>query len=313
MRDRHVGGDAVDDHDDRRRNQDAERARSGQRSEHQLVVVAAAGQLGHGDAADGRGRGSGRTGHRGEDAARQHVGVREPPGRRDSHGARPENIRSASRVRNRISPIQMKSGSAVSAQSVLPPNTVVASRAPGVGVGEERHGNAADHDHGHRDPQPSGEEHEQQGGEDQARLGQAIAHSLRSAGTATAPVGRDAAAQNRDQVVEERDRNQRDAQRHAAERKPLRDRDRADRVARRSCQDSSVVCAGGPGEPRADRGGRREAGDLERGAQPWRRALDEQRHADVRAGAQREREAEESARRHRQAGEVVGRREPGCR
>ena len=52
------------------------------------------------------------------------------PGRRDIHGARPENIRSASRVRNRISPIQMKSGSAVSAQSVLPPNTVVASRAP---------------------------------------------------------------------------------------------------------------------------------------------------------------------------------------
>ena len=52
------------------------------------------------------------------------------PGSRDTQGASPENIWSASRVRNRISPIQMKSGSAVSAQSVLPPKTVVARSAP---------------------------------------------------------------------------------------------------------------------------------------------------------------------------------------
>ena len=41
------------------------------------------------------------------------------PGTRFSHGARPLNISSDSRVRNRISPIQMKSGSAASSQDAL--------------------------------------------------------------------------------------------------------------------------------------------------------------------------------------------------
>src|SRR5512134_2289911 len=36
------------------------------------------------------------------------------PGTRSSHGARPRNMSSDSRVRNRISPIQQNSGSAVS-------------------------------------------------------------------------------------------------------------------------------------------------------------------------------------------------------
>ena len=39
-----------------------------------------------------------------------------PPGSRASHGERPRNMSSDRRVRNRISPIQMNSGSAVSVQ-----------------------------------------------------------------------------------------------------------------------------------------------------------------------------------------------------
>ena len=52
------------------------------------------------------------------------------PGSGAIHGARPRNMSSEMRVRNRISPIQMNSGSAVSAQLVLEPHTVVAIRPP---------------------------------------------------------------------------------------------------------------------------------------------------------------------------------------
>ena len=52
------------------------------------------------------------------------------PGNGAIHGARPRNMSSEMRVRNRISPIQMNSGSAVSAQLVLAPHTVVAIRPP---------------------------------------------------------------------------------------------------------------------------------------------------------------------------------------
>ena len=55
---------------------------------------------------------------------------RSRPGRRVSHGARPLNMSSDSRVRNRISPIQMNSGSEVSAQLLLELNTVVAITLP---------------------------------------------------------------------------------------------------------------------------------------------------------------------------------------
>src|SRR2546422_1323329 len=52
------------------------------------------------------------------------------PGSGAIHGARPRNMSSEILVRNRISPIQMKSGSAVSAQLVLAPQIVVAIRLP---------------------------------------------------------------------------------------------------------------------------------------------------------------------------------------
>ena len=52
------------------------------------------------------------------------------PGSQLSQGDRPRNISSDSRVRNRISPIQMNSGSAASVHEALLPQTVVASTAP---------------------------------------------------------------------------------------------------------------------------------------------------------------------------------------
>src|SRR3954468_10129297 len=52
------------------------------------------------------------------------------PGSQFSHGAKPRNISSDSRVRNRISPIQMNSGSAASDHDALEPHTVVASTLP---------------------------------------------------------------------------------------------------------------------------------------------------------------------------------------
>ena len=52
------------------------------------------------------------------------------PGRRTSHGARPLNMSSDSRVRKRISAIQMNSGSEVSAQLLLELNTAVAITLP---------------------------------------------------------------------------------------------------------------------------------------------------------------------------------------
>ncbi len=52
------------------------------------------------------------------------------PGNHCSHGDRPRNISSESRVRNRISPIQMNSGSAASVHDALALQTDVASTAP---------------------------------------------------------------------------------------------------------------------------------------------------------------------------------------
>src|ERR1035437_2195350 len=52
------------------------------------------------------------------------------PGNAVSQGARPRNISSEMRLRNRISPIQMNNGSAVSDQFALDPHTVVAMSLP---------------------------------------------------------------------------------------------------------------------------------------------------------------------------------------
>ncbi|KAJ0337124.1 hypothetical protein COL154_014321, partial [Colletotrichum chrysophilum] len=56
---------------------------------------------------------------------------RSPPGSLAIHGARPLNMSSDNRVRKRISPIQMNIGSAVSAQELLEPHSVVPNSRPG--------------------------------------------------------------------------------------------------------------------------------------------------------------------------------------
>ena len=130
MGDRDVGGDAIDDHDDRRRDQQAERAGAGQRADGDVLGIAAALQLRQRHLADGRARRGGRAGDRGEDGAADDVGVEQPPGTRSSQGARPRNMSSDRRVRNRISPIQTKSGSAVSVQLEDVPQMVTAIASP---------------------------------------------------------------------------------------------------------------------------------------------------------------------------------------
>src|SRR4051794_14544185 len=150
------------------------------------------------------------------------------PGRRESHGARPVNIWLASLVRNRISPIRMKSGRAVSAQSVLPPNTVVERRAPGLALVKKPTAAAPTRiiEMAIHKPPPSS------------------TRSSRARKTLISPrfssdlveerggplVRRRAPAQHIDQVLEERDRDQRDAERHAGDRNPLRQRHLADGV-----------------------------------------------------------------------------------
>src|SRR3954470_4888656 len=52
------------------------------------------------------------------------------PGRRPTHGASPRNMLSLNLVRNRISPIQMKRGRAVSVQLEAEPHTVTAIASP---------------------------------------------------------------------------------------------------------------------------------------------------------------------------------------
>src|ERR1043166_5756376 len=55
---------------------------------------------------------------------------RSRPGMRESHGARPLNMSSESFVRKRISPIQTKSGSAVSVHDESDPHSVTAIASP---------------------------------------------------------------------------------------------------------------------------------------------------------------------------------------
>ena len=77
--DRHVGRDAVDDHDDGRRDEQAQRAGPGQRADGDVARVAAAAQLGQGHLADGGAGGRRRARYRGKDGAADHVGVQKAP------------------------------------------------------------------------------------------------------------------------------------------------------------------------------------------------------------------------------------------
>ena len=78
--DRNVRRDRIDDHGDRRWNENSQRSRAGERSERDHLVVAAFFQFRQRDLGDGRaGRGRG-AGHRTENPARKHVDVHQPSG-----------------------------------------------------------------------------------------------------------------------------------------------------------------------------------------------------------------------------------------
>ena len=78
--DRRLGGDAVEDEGDRRRDQDAERAAGADRSGGDLVRIAAPAHLGDAHLADRRAARGRRAGERGEDRARAEVGDHQAAG-----------------------------------------------------------------------------------------------------------------------------------------------------------------------------------------------------------------------------------------
>ena len=90
------------------------------------------------------------------------------PGSHCSQGERPRNISSESLVRNRISPIQMNSGSAASVHEALSAQTVVASTEPIGTLADEQHRDKADGEERDRDPDAAREQ-QRSGGEQQER------------------------------------------------------------------------------------------------------------------------------------------------
>ncbi len=91
------------------------------------------------------------------------------PGSQLSQGARPRNISSDRRVRNRISPIQMNSGSAASVHDALLPQIVVASTWPAGNVAADiLHADPAAGHQRDRDPDAA---REQDGEQDQQHRG----------------------------------------------------------------------------------------------------------------------------------------------
>ena len=90
-----------------------------------------------------------RAGHGGEDGAADDVGVQQAArAARSIHGARPLNMSSLSRVRKRISPIQMNSGRAVSVQLDDAVQMVVTIASPAGRLGEQLHADEADAEQG---------------------------------------------------------------------------------------------------------------------------------------------------------------------
>ena len=88
------------------------------------------------------------------------------PGSRSSHGARPRNMSSDSRVRNRISPIQTNSGSAVSVHDDAVPQIVTAIASPAGREREELHADPRDAGEREPDPHAAAEQHEQRDDEE---------------------------------------------------------------------------------------------------------------------------------------------------
>ena len=89
LRDRGLGHGAVDDHVDRRRDQDAERAAGRDRAEEEPLVVVVLLDLAHRDGADRDGGRDARSGRRAPHRAGDHVGMHQPAGQpRDPLGDR---------------------------------------------------------------------------------------------------------------------------------------------------------------------------------------------------------------------------------
>ena len=73
--DRHISGNAVDDHDNGRRYEQTQRARTRQGADHNVIGIAALLQLRQGHFADRGAGGRTRSRHRRKNSATHHIGV----------------------------------------------------------------------------------------------------------------------------------------------------------------------------------------------------------------------------------------------
>ncbi len=160
-RHRDLRRDTVDDHDDRRRNQQPERARAGQRTDRDGFRVAARLQLGQRDAADGGRCGRRRAADRREDAAADHVGVQQPARQSFDPGSEAgEHVVGQARAEQDLAhPDEQRQRRHRPARARCPTGGGE-DGAPGC-IGEDLHADDADGDQGRRHPHAQREQHEQ--------------------------------------------------------------------------------------------------------------------------------------------------------
>src|SRR5689334_1474250 len=237
------------------------------------------------------------------------------PGSQFSHGANPRNISSDSRVRKRISPIQMKSGNAASDHDALLPHTVVASTLP---AGMAPPANCmpthpvAIRETAIQTPPPSSSARnpsksaaiESSSTSDSALHG--ALDDFLGAGRLRQFVARRKAAPDMDQLIDEGDEQDHETAAVAELRNPQRDRDDAlrdvEELPRLPGHDHGV-----PGEEADEADADEEGGDLDIVADAVAEAIDQEADADHLAVPERMRQPEKGGRRHAPGDEVIAR------
>jgi hypothetical protein len=166
--DRCVGGNRVDDHRDRGRYQDAQRAGGRQRADRQFLVVAAALEFGQRDLGDGRaGRGR-RARDRSEHAAADDRRVHQPAGNPVQPGAQAFEhfLAELGPEQDLAHPDEQRQRRQFPARVAFPERREQVLRRQG--VGEEGLADPADDRQRHRDPHATGEQQQHDGEQQRA-------------------------------------------------------------------------------------------------------------------------------------------------
>ncbi len=164
--DRHLRRDPVDDHDDRGRDEQAQRARARERADRHVLGVAAAPELRQRHLADGGAGGRARARHGREDRAADDVGVQQPAGNALQPGGEAlEHVLRQARAEEDLAHPQEER------QRGEGPRRARAPDRDGHGVAhgaarEELHADPRDAQQGEPDPEPARQEREEEGDED---------------------------------------------------------------------------------------------------------------------------------------------------